>query len=585
MSNRTSRPRRRLQVENLEHRSLMAASLVGGWLNVVGSSGVADQAVVTDTNPGLPNSQVIVNLNGVASVFNKAAITQGVKFWGYGGNDLFTTSLARQVVAYGGDGNDTLHGGPLADRLYGDAGVDVIDGHAGNDSIYGGMHNDSLYGGTGNDYVTGQQNNDYIEGGDGNDQLFGYTGNDTVLAGEGNDTLSGWDGNDDLYGAGGHDKVYGHIGDDELNGGSGNDTLSGSDGDDELDGSSGDDKLYGHDGDDDLDGGTGNDSLEGGGWDDTLHGGDGNDWMTGQSGNDVLYGDEGHDQMYGYTGNDLLIGGDGNDTLSGWDGNDLLYGREGNDKLYGHDGRDGLMGGNGVDVVDGGNSSDRYLAIGDHGEITSMSGGDATIQFGGPQLWSYGEIEQIDLGLARIHHRTGNTVLLKDPAEPIPADPKAPRVFIERDAVSADGYAGETHGNTITMYDEAFDGSVEATEAVIIHEVAHMWDTSGENGYSMSGEDVVDYFRSLSGWRDDLGDAPTGSEQAVGGQTYVKAALGEWWYADDALFVTGYADSAPTEDFCETVSAVIMGSDFPFGSDPTAPVAKRAWINAWLNNV
>ena len=92
-------------------------------------------------------------------------------------------------------------------------------------------------------------------------------------------------------------------------------------------------------------------------------------------------------------------------------------------------------------------------------------------------------------------------------------------------------------------------------------------------------------FRTLSGWRNDRGDAATGSETTAGGQTYVKAANGDWWYHEDALFVTGYADSSPTEDFCETVAAVIMGSAFPFGSDPTAPVAKRAWIHAWLNNV
>ena len=585
MSKRHARPRPRLQTEDLEGRSLMAAFIAGGYLNVVGSNALNDQAVVTDTNPALPNSPVVVTLNGVASVFNEAAFPAGIKFWGYGGNDSFSTNALRPVIAYGGDGNDTLHGGPLADRLYGEAGVDEIDGHGGNDSVYGGTHNDSLYGGTGNDYVTGQEGNDYIVDESGNDKLYGYTGNDTVMAGDGNDTLSGWDGADDLYGAGGNDKVYGHAGDDYLNGGSGNDTLSGSDGDDELVGSSDNDRLYGHDGDDDLDGGTGNDSLEGGGWDDTLHGGDGNDWMTGQSGHDVLYGDDGNDQMWGYTGNDLLVGGDGNDTLSGWDGNDLLYGREGNDALYGHDGRDGLMGGNGLDVVSGGGDSDRYLTIGDHAEIVSMSGGDATIQFGGPQLWSYGEIETIDGGLARIHHRTGNTILLKDPAEPVPADPKAPRVFVERDDVSEDGYSGETHGNVITMYDESF-GSADWTHSVIVHEIAHMWDTPGENPYNLSGEDVVEYFRSLSGWRDDLGDAPTGTEQTVGGQTYVKAANGDWWYEEGALFVSGYADSSPTEDFCDTVSAVILGSDFAGGgADPLAPVAKRAWINAWLNSV
>ena len=509
MSKRKTRAHRgRLNVENLESRSLMAAFLAGGYLNIVGTA-ASDTAIVTDTNPVAPNSPVVVTLNGVASVFNEAAIA-GVKFWGHGGHDSFSSGLARPVIAYGGDGNDTLHGGltgrpalrPGRGRRHRRARRERLDLRRDAQRLAGRRDRQRLH--------DRPQGNDSILGGDGNDKLYGYIGNDTIRGGDGNDTLSGWDGADDLFGDAGNDK------------------------------------LYGHTGNDDLDGGTGN------------------------------------DQMYGSTGNDLLIGGDGNDTLSGSDGNDLLYGREGNDKLYGHDGRDGLMGGNGIDVVNGGNHSDRYLTIGDHAEISSMAGGDATIQFGGPQLWSYGEIEQIDLGLARMHHRTGNTILLKDPVGPVPADPKAPRVFIERDDVSADGYAAETHGNVITVYDESYDGSVEATEAVIIHEFAHMWDSPDENPYNLSGEDVPGYFRTLSGWRDDLGDAATGTEMSFGGQTYVKASQGTWWYDEDALFVTNYARTGPGEDFCETMSAVIMGSDYPFGSDPTAPVAKRAWINAWL---
>ena len=47
MSKRHSRPRRRLQMESLEGRSLMAASVVGGYLNVVGSNALNDTAVVT----------------------------------------------------------------------------------------------------------------------------------------------------------------------------------------------------------------------------------------------------------------------------------------------------------------------------------------------------------------------------------------------------------------------------------------------------------------------------------------------------------------------------------------------------------
>jgi Ca2+-binding RTX toxin-like protein len=613
MSKRTSRPRRgRLHLENLEARAVPAAYLSGGWLYVVGSSGVNDQAVVADTAPPLANSTVIVTLNGQASVFSKPTITQGVRFYGYGGNDQFTTNLARPVVGYGGDGNDTLHGGSAIDQLWGQAGEDWLDGHGGNDSLQGGTFNDTLYGGDGNDWVTGQQANDYIEGGDGNDKLYGYTGNDTILAGDGNDTLSGWDGADDLYGAAGNDKLYGHAGNDYLNGGSGNDTLSGSDDDDELVGSSGNDKLYGNDGEDDLDGGTGNDSLEGGGLNDLLHGGDGNDWMTGQSGDDALHGDDGNDTMYGYTGNDtmygdgdndvmygytgndLLGGGDGDDYLSGWDGNDLLYGREGNDSLYGGSGRDGLMGGNGVDLVSGGSDSDRYLTIGDHAEIVSMSGGDATIQFGGPKIWTYSEIEMVDGGLAKLHHRTGNT-----------GNPKAPRMTFLRDITDYDingdpwGNVGVNHNNgTITLYDSLFDedtthpaGLAGRVAQYSIHEIGHNWDSPTENEYTLSGENVVEYFRADSGWRNDLGEADPGDETVDDGQTYVKAGNmnndNEWWYLESAEFVTDYAHVSPGEDFADTLAVVVMGNDFyRNGNDtPDAPTAKLAWMNAWLNNV
>jgi Ca2+-binding RTX toxin-like protein len=578
---------RRLHLENLEGRALMAGSVsvAAGWLVITGANGQNDQAVVTDTNPAFAGSQVLVSFNGQLSAFAKPLITQGVKFWGFGGNDSFTTNLARPVRAYGGDGNDTLNGGPANDQLYGQNGEDELNGNVGNDSMWGGLNDDTLTGGSGNDLVYGDQGNDYSEPGDGNDKFYGGLGNDTCLAGDGNDTLHGSDGNDALYGANDNDKIYGEGGLDDLNGGSGNDSMYGGGDADDLVGSSGNDSMYGNDGNDSLDGGTGNDSLRGGNQNDDLHGGDGNDWMTGQTGHDVLYGDDGNDLMYGYTGNDTLVGGDGNDTLSGWDGNDRLYGREGTDVLYGQAGMDGLMGGNGLDVVNGGSGSDRYLTIGDQSEIVSMSGGDATIHFGGPQLWTYPEIERIDAGLARLHQRTGNTVLLKDPDGAVPADPKVPRLFIERDAVSANGYSGETHGDTITMYNAGFT-SANWTESVIVHEVAHMWDSPDENSYTLGGQNVVTHFRSLSGWRDDLGEGAAGDTQVAGGHTYVKALSGEWWYRQDALFVSSYARKAPTEDFCETVAAVVMGNDFAgSGEDPLAAVAKRAWINQWLNVV
>jgi hypothetical protein len=302
--------------------------------------------------------------------------------------------------------------------------------------------------------------------------------------------------------------------------------------------------------------------------------------------------------MYGYTGNDFLDGGNGNDMLSGWDGNDVLFGKEGNDDLYGGNGRDGLFGGNGVDHVSGGADSDRYLTIGDESEIANPEQQDAVIKFGGPKAWTYGEILQVDGGLARLHNRTGNTILLKDPQLAFnPADPDKPLMTIERDItdyktdpVTGDlvpyGNVGLNHENgRITLFDTLFNGSDNKVAQYTIHEIGHFWDQPAENTMNLSGENVVDYFRSLSDWRD-LGEGTKGETTVVGGVTYVKAKSdNNWWYAQGTAFVTDYALNSPHEDYADTFSAIVMGSDYHRNSNDTlaAPVAKRAWLNAWLN--
>lgn len=75
-----------------------------------------------------------------------------------------------------------------------------------------------------------------------------------------------------------------------------------------------------------LNGGRGNDHLTGGAGDDILHGGPGNDRLEGGSGNDILTGDAGNDQLLGGAGLDMLIGGAGNDHLVGGPGDDILIG-------------------------------------------------------------------------------------------------------------------------------------------------------------------------------------------------------------------------------------------------------------------
>ncbi|GHC62228.1 calcium-binding protein [Neogemmobacter tilapiae] len=99
----------------------------------------------------LVNSGTIVSLddNSVSastandSVVNKGKLVGNVSL--DNGNDLYDGRLGRIVGdIYGGDGNDRLLGGNMAEALYGDEGNDRIQGGGGRDELYGGGGNDSF---------------------------------------------------------------------------------------------------------------------------------------------------------------------------------------------------------------------------------------------------------------------------------------------------------------------------------------------------------------------------------------------------------------------------------------------------------
>lgn len=97
-----------------------------------------------------------------------------IRFDGLGGDDSFDAStVSVPIVAYGGDGADTIRTGTAYDKVYGGAGNDVIRGNAGNDVLYGGDGNDQLFGGTGNDWLYGQAGADLLNTVDGNAKLSG----------------------------------------------------------------------------------------------------------------------------------------------------------------------------------------------------------------------------------------------------------------------------------------------------------------------------------------------------------------------------------------------------------------------------
>lgn len=123
---------------------------------------------------------------------------------GAAGND------SRALISFGGDGNDFITGGKLADRIYGGAGEDKVTAGDGNDYVEGGAGGDSLYGEKGNDTLVGGADGDWLEGGEGNDLLEGGDGSDTYYFAKGS-------GSDIIIDSAGNDVIsvedIGHLGD------------------------------------------------------------------------------------------------------------------------------------------------------------------------------------------------------------------------------------------------------------------------------------------------------------------------------------------------------------------------------------
>lgn len=128
----------------------------------------ADYIRVRATNPSLPNGEARAYL--ATYVGTKLVETQIAVFPvgtpiiinGNGGNDTIEVAdnLARNVIFFGGNGNDVLTSGLGNDVLIGGAGNDVLTGKLGNDLLIGGAGADRLMGGSasGNTATTGDEN-------------------------------------------------------------------------------------------------------------------------------------------------------------------------------------------------------------------------------------------------------------------------------------------------------------------------------------------------------------------------------------------------------------------------------------------
>lgn len=88
-----------------------------------------------------------------------------------------------RIQVFGGSGNDTLIGSPLADQLFGGDGNDWLRGAAGHDTLDGGTGDDLLFGDAGRDSLVGGDGRDIFVGGVGPDVFNGGAGDDIMIGG------------------------------------------------------------------------------------------------------------------------------------------------------------------------------------------------------------------------------------------------------------------------------------------------------------------------------------------------------------------------------------------------------------------
>lgn len=313
-----------------------------------------------------------------------------LEYFGDEGGDSFAPGANAGGTLIGGKGDDVLKVGELTpvgskleggegdDTLVGGPGFDTLEGGEGNDTLIGGLGNDKLFGGDGADILRPGGGYDDIDGGDGFDKLD-YSDLDEgvgILVDATAKTVT-----TATFGVGDqYDSIEWIIGSklaDKFLGSSGHDIFEGGAGNDEIYGNDGDDWAIGGAGADLMDGGAGTDTLvylgaalgvtvtlgapnawtTGKGGDaqgdkfrnfENVIGGDGNDRLTGNALDNRLFGVDGNDTLLGMAGNDILNGGKGSDIIDGGTGDDLIEGGEGPDKL---------TGGAGIDTVSYENSS------------------------------------------------------------------------------------------------------------------------------------------------------------------------------------------------------------------------------------
>ena len=221
---------------------------------------------------------------------------------------------------YGYGGNDVIEGREADDFLHGDYihpgadwGDDDLDGGDGDDTIYGGPGADALKGGDGDDWLIGGPGADMLSGGADTDAVGYFDSDAGVVVRLHSAEARGGDAQGDTFtnmdtieytDADGNTRSVQVPDIERVHGSEHDDVLAGDIRDNHLYGLGGNDTLYGgpDGGDDLLRGGDGNDTLYGGKGEDTLIGGTGADTLSGGSGRDtfIFTPESGHDTIRDY---------------------------------------------------------------------------------------------------------------------------------------------------------------------------------------------------------------------------------------------------------------------------------------------
>ena len=565
-SNRKSRKRRSMSVENLEGRRVFAAMFDGFQPTGVheGHSNSFQSSIVWDASSGILTldgtlgddtasvSQVNnlsrtfeANLNGTTRTIalGRMESISEIVFEGHAGDDTFVNNTNIDSDANGGQGNDTLTGGTGTDNLKGGGGDDTLVGGGGVDYLHGSEGTDSLSGGDGDDYMYGDDGQDVMDGGEGDDRMYG---------GDDADSMTGGPGDDRVFGQSGADTLEGEDGDDYIVGADGDDVINGGDGDDTIDGGDEEDTITGGAGNDDIDGGAGGDVIEGGSDADNINGGDGQDQIHGNGGDDYIEGGNGDDNLYGDGGMDELRGNAGNDGLFGGRSNDTLYGGSGGDRFLTQSG----------DTVNAVNDNDAEIKFANtSGEKKWYDGSYITWQSGS---WTEGEIEVIDVALASLHQRTGNTNLLET------SNGKT-ITFYRVGSSSNTDIGGWNDGSDVYVTENRMDDNGNGDTAdsndapdihrLVFHEIGHFWDKEHDDWSA---------WKDISGWK--------------------WRVLSGWTHDGTSGFARVYGEESPKEDFATVFAKVMqdnLGENYNF--PPTGTAAglqdKEDHINDFLDSV